>query len=250
MKKNVLIALFAFITAVIGISAGIFAESATMRSKGVFLFDNGTSDTSDDVIFDANDLVTINNSIINGKNDLSEKINELSNNTTTLTNTSSFSDLVSGLEEISTYQQSIGYEKGKNDYKPDKQSSKVGLVIGNIVNDYSHNLGQATTEYLDGIASSYIQESGSSASSTGNGNRYLQYKVLQDCQIKYTSTANGRDLSRPTRILEYGGSTLFTDTAFTSKFGVINATANNYITFRSNGYCFQSDTIILEIWID
>lgn len=122
MKTKTIITISTILILALGISTVAFADSS-ISSKGVLVFDNNTADTSDDIIFDASDLTTIENTILSGKGKVANKINTLTGGSTTLNKFASFDDLVSGIEAVDSHSK----EEGKSNAYKEIKDAATGL---------------------------------------------------------------------------------------------------------------------------
>lgn len=107
-KINVLTALIcAFALSVVSLN---FVEAATgtsgftYKSQGRIVYDGGTPETLDDVVFDASDFSTIDQMVVDGKNQVMSKLNEYKdengNSKLNLSGLQSFADLTNAINNL------------------------------------------------------------------------------------------------------------------------------------------------------
>ena len=123
-KSNAVVACLCAVTlATVSFSSGYAAgNNATYKSQGVLRFDNDTADTSDDVIFNANDFSSIDAVVTNGKLDVANALNahiDSSIPTTVIPTFRTLTDAVNSItnngafnKTLSVNQQSIDIPKG------------------------------------------------------------------------------------------------------------------------------------------
>lgn len=115
MKRRIVITLISSFVLILGTSTIAMAgEGYSFRSKGKLVFDNGTTDTSDDVIFDATDLSVIETEVTDGKAAIKDAINTAVPNKITDSNPT-FESLKDAIPEI--------FEAGKEEGKAEGSST-------------------------------------------------------------------------------------------------------------------------------
>lgn len=78
-KSKILNVLAVVLLLVVSVECIAYADDMAIKSQGRIVFDNNTTETSDDVIFDASDLTTLDTMVKTGKSDLAEALNEYPN---------------------------------------------------------------------------------------------------------------------------------------------------------------------------
>ena len=123
-KSNIIVACLCAVTlATVSFSSGYAAgNNATYKSQGVLRFDNDTADTSDDVIFNANDFSSIDAVVTNGKLDVADALNAHTDSgipTTVIPTFRTLTDAVNSITNNGTFdktlsvnQQSVNIPKG------------------------------------------------------------------------------------------------------------------------------------------
>lgn len=101
-KSNAIVACLCAVTlATVSFSSGYAAgNNATYKSQGVLRFDNDTADTSDDVIFNANDFSSIDAVVTSGKVNVANALNEHVDSGIATTVIPTFNALVDAINNI------------------------------------------------------------------------------------------------------------------------------------------------------
>lgn len=98
-KRSVLITIATILCLTLSIGMiSMASESNNFNSRGKIVFDNSTSDTSDDVIFDASDITTINTMITDGKGQLAASLGNYPNTNVAALDT--FANLSSAIDSL------------------------------------------------------------------------------------------------------------------------------------------------------
>ena len=109
-KNTIILALCTVLVMVAIISTNSYAGSNTsFKSQGRIVYTNDTDDTSDDVIFDASDLVEIDEMITSGKLELADALNDYSN--TNLPTFPTFDELGLAIDNLTTFSGNYYYDK-------------------------------------------------------------------------------------------------------------------------------------------
>jgi len=105
------------------------ASNTVIRSHGRIVFDNNTEDVSDDVIFDARDLDTIDDMVAEGKQKLISVINTYLS--TSISGSQSFDELASSITAV--------YEEGYIEGKKSLQRIELPLNTTIDIKNYADN---------------------------------------------------------------------------------------------------------------
>ena len=111
MKKRIrwINALVVVILLVISVECAAYADDKVINSQGRIVFDNDTEDTSDDVIFDASDLTTLDTMVKEGKAELAGVLNEYPN--TAVQTLDTFDNLAGAIDSLTDIPEIYYYDK-------------------------------------------------------------------------------------------------------------------------------------------
>lgn len=218
MKKcsNIVTAIYCslclIVTLCVSVSAAPDTTTTSYSSQGVITFDNGTTSSGDDVVFDAADFNTIDNIVTSGKSNVATAIKNATGKVVPSSNgTYAFSDLTSTIGSITnngavnktievgdTYNIPAGYHNGSGVITPKGvgDASTMNVLAGKT---FSNTSGVQTGTMVNNggktVNATTIAEDGDNAVITIPANAY--YSTSSKLSVPIETIKNNIDIGKP-----------------------------------------------------
>jgi len=180
MQRKAIISVITVLILIMGITITSFAESS-VNSKGRFVFDNRTADTSDDVIFDASDLTKIEEEVTEGKALIKETINNITGEETISSSNPTYSQLADGITVAGSITPSVV------DLSPYANEESGATLTYNVCDYYSDYASLTTEDFLVGYKSGL---SGNASDPADYDGTYwaIAYSTLNAPNVSYNAS--------------------------------------------------------------